>query len=356
MNSCGRIGVVIFGITVRNGTERAVINFANTVAEMGEYTIDIIELLGSSAPSAYTLKREVGRINLGLNKATKTMFYSQMMIKMRRLLVENQYDYLVGTTHSINSVLALGLNRGRIIGWEHMNYDACPKLSRVIRKYAYKKLYKLVVLTKEDREKYLFLDSKKIYVVPNIISTTGGRGFSELRQRRIISIGRLTRQKGFDYLIDIAEIVHKSLPGWSFDIYGQGEDEPELRRKIKQKRLEGTVVIHKATSDIDIAYRSSSIFLLTSRWEGLPMVLLESQMYGIPAVSFDCPSGPSEIIENGRNGYLVPMGNITDAARKIMVLCNNYGLRIKMGIEAKKMSERYSAPTIYALWKKVLEE
>ena len=233
-----------------------------------------------------------------------------------------------------------------------------------------KKYDRFVVLTHED--KALWGDMPNITVIPNSGPANGslspdpspvreGR-LSRYLFMRVLAVGRLDYQKGFDRLINIwkqaLSTVHcpLSIAGWQLDIVGDGPLREELQTKINQLGLQESVHLLSPTSDIQSVYLRSSIFVLTSRYEGLPMVLLEAQAYGLPIVSFACPCGPRDIITNDVNGYLIDPQDESAFARRLIALMNDPSLRERLGQAALQASERFTEGHIMQQWEEVLRK
>ena len=170
---------------------------------------------------------------------------------------------------------------------------------RTVRKYD-----RFVVLTAEDKAYWGNLSN--MIVIPNALShSTTELHLSPLTARKVIAIGRYGYQKGFDYLIEAWEIIHCAQPAWTLDIIGDGEWTDRLQRQIKRKRLNHCVFLKPPTGQIEEEYRQASLLVLSSRYEGLPMVLLEAQSFGLPIVSFACKCGPGDVITDGKNWFFV---------------------------------------------------
>jgi glycosyltransferase involved in cell wall biosynthesis len=206
---------------------------------------------------------------------------------------------------------------------------------------------KFVVLTEED--KGYWGDLPNIEVIPNARSFNPVKT-AVLDERRVIAIGRYNYQKGFEYLIDAWKIVHEKCPEWELDIIGEGELRLAFQHRINDHDLDGCVHLKEPTAQIEEAYLHASVLALSSRYEGLPMILLEGQAFGLPIVSFECKCGPRDVITDGEDGFLVPEGNTSDLAAKIIQLIEDDKLRKKMGRAAKRNSERFAEPIIMDRW------
>lgn len=209
------------------------------------------------------------------------------------------------------------------------------------------KYEKFIVLTNEDKG---YWGSKpNIDVIANMITAIPEEK-AELQNKKVIAIGRYTYQKGFDYLIDAWKIVANKYPEWQLDIIGQGELKEQLQQQILKNGLLGKVNLVPHTNQIEDVYLNSSVLAMTSRYEGLPMVLIEAASYGVPAVSFACKCGPAEIIEDGKCGYLVPEKDIEAFAEKLMSVMKNEELRKSMGERSKEIVRNYIPEAVMPKW------
>lgn len=211
-----------------------------------------------------------------------------------------------------------------------------------------------VVLTQEDKE--YWGDLPNITVIPNSSLFAVGN-LSDTSAHRVIAVGRLDHQKGFDRLLESWKSVcrEKDLADWRLDIFGQGEWKDSLQEYIDDNDMSGSVTLRGTTDDIASEFISSSLIAMSSRYEGLPMVLIEAMTCGIPAVSFACKCGPRDIIENGRNGLLVPDGDTSALAEALKKVMRDDALRREMGAEAAKVREKYDEKAIMARWTGLFE-
>ena len=215
------------------------------------------------------------------------------------------------------------------------------------------KYERFVVLTEEDKRAWKGLSN--IVVIPNGVSFFPNET-ALLQKKRVLSIGRLCNQKGFERLIAAWKIVNDFYPDWQLCIYGDGDKRNELYKSITNLKLDNSIRLFPATSDIGGEYLQSSIYVMSSRYEGLPMVLLEAMSYGIPVVSFACPCGPKDVITHGNDGFLCENGNIERLADAILVLIADTELRKKMGKSARIKSLQFSQKEVMNLWKEMFIE
>jgi glycosyltransferase involved in cell wall biosynthesis len=205
----------------------------------------------------------------------------------------------------------------------------------------------IVTLTQADT-KFWKKYANRVEVIPNMI-TILPHIVSNYNSKQIISVGRYSYEKGYDMLLRAWSIVIKKLPEWKLYIYGNG-DASEYISIIKHYKLQESVFCMPATKDIVSEYTKSSIYVMSSRYEGFGLVLTEAMSCGLPCISFDCPYGPSEIIKDGEDGYLVEKNNINMFAEKMEILMNNLALRSQMGMKAQVNVNRYNIDNVMKKW------
>lgn len=205
----------------------------------------------------------------------------------------------------------------------------------------------LVVLTQHDVE-----DWKGIIqpvVIPNSLAFYPEKT-STCENKSIISVGRLCEQKGYDQLIEAWRIVAYKHPDWKLQIYGEGEEEGTLRREIAEYGLTESFILHQPVATILDRYLESSFYVLSSRFEGFGLVLIEAMACGLPCVSYDCPNGPADIIHDGEDGILVEKGNVASLARQICYLIEHENERKEMGRNARQNVRRYLPEVVMGKW------
>lgn len=214
--------------------------------------------------------------------------------------------------------------------------------------YRIKKYHKIIVLTNEDKE-CNWKGWNNVVVIPNPI-TRSDYGYSDCQSKKAIAAGRLVSQKNFISLVRIWSRVAELYPDWILEIWGNGAQEKMLQALIKELSLEDKVLLKGFTSNLLNEMETASMFLLSSEFEGFPLVLIEAMSVGLPVVSYACPTGPRDIIEDEGNGYLISMNDEKMFANRICTLIENNELRNRMGREAVRTSKRYQIDKIIDQW------
>ena len=224
-----------------------------------------------------------------------------------------------------------------------------------------KRLDQLVVLT--DKSKAAWPELSNVTVIPDpiTIEVKSEKVKSEKCVNRVVTIGRYAYQKGYDLLLQAwAEIsrIRELVNGeeWTLDIFGQG-DQTDYRKLMVELGIDtDRCHLNGPVEDVVKVYQDSSIFVLSSRFEGFGMVLVEAMACGLPVVSFDCPAGPDEIITDGVDGLLVPSGDVHALAEKLMVLMSDENLRRRLGQQARQTAQRYDMATLADQWITLFEK
>src|SRR5439155_9230511 len=193
----------------------------------------------------------------------------------------------------------------------------------------------------------------RVEQIPNAVPALGG-GLASPDNKVIVAAGRLTPQKGFDLLIPAFAEVVREHPDWQLRIPGAGPQRPELRRLIAEHELYSNVFLMGPTPELGRALARGSIFVLSSRFEGFGMVIVEAMSKGLAVVSFDCPRGPSEIISDGVDGVLVPELDVTALGGAISELAGDPARRAALGAAAVETARRYGREAIGARWDSLL--
>lgn len=375
MNRPIKLAYCIPGLYASGGMERVLTLKANYLAEKLGYDVTVILTEEKDHPPFYELSPLVKIIHLDINfdrmhqsgtvKRIFKYFYYQHLYRKRlaRTLKELRPDITVSTLRREINFIASIDDGSRKIGEIHFNRDNYRNFNDIkslacIRKVAarlwmrqllkqLKKLDKFVVLTHEDREKWAELDNVVCIHNP---ATFSSPALSDCEAKRVIAVGRYTYQKGFDLLLPAWKTVTGKHPDWELVIYGDGEradyqkTADDLGLSHENCRLEGS------TAQVAREMAASSIFVLSSRYEGMAMVLGEAMSCGIPPVAFTCPCGPRDLITDGEDGLLAENGNIEQLAAKLNYLIENEQKRKQMGKNATVNIQRFGLEQIMRKW------
>ena len=235
----------------------------------------------------------------------------------------------------------------RTIWGKILNYFEYCNLKKQIEKFDV-----LVTLTQGDAEEWSRV-ANKIKVIPNLVTYYPIELPPKQTKHRIISVGRLHNQKGYDMLIKAFSLISSRCLEWNVELFGEGDLRNYLNSKIIEYGLENRIRINNPSSNIYREYLNSDFFVMSSRYEGLPLVLIEAMSCGIPCVSFRCKYGPEDIITTNHDGILVENGNVNDLADKILWMCNHEKERIEMGNEARITAKKYCEEEIMPLWEEL---
>ena len=367
------------------GTERVLSDKMNYFAEIG-YSVSLITYIQGKHPLAFPLHENVKHYDLNTRffelKKYGIIRRSYELMKMRRLfkqrlqeLVERlNPDYMIATTYDleiINLIGSIKTNANKFIESHiafhkaqitenHKNGRITRLAAKIFNIYLLSKIKKfdrLISLTEGDAkmwQRYI----RNVSVIPNPVTYYPESISEELSQKstRIICVGRLTEQKGFDLLIEAFARISDKCPEWHIDIFGNGEDELYLRKMITDRHLDDRIKINKPTMNIYDEYQKSAFYVLSSRYEGYALVLNEAMSCGLPCVAFDCKYGPREAICHGKNGLLVEDGNTEQLGDAILWMIQHPAERHQMKTPARISSARYKKEIIMKKWIQLFEE
>lgn len=353
--------------------ERVLLNKVAYMVERYGWDITIVTTNQSGRPPFYPFPEGVKIVDLGVNYsagdaegAVKKIFtYFQKRRQHRKALTEflmrERADVVVSLFPSessfipdikdgskkvlelhFNKFFRLQYNRGGVIGM--LDRFRTWQDERLVRRFD-----KFVVLTEEDKGYWGALPN--IQVIPNAAKVVVGK-MSDVKSKRVIAVGRLDYQKGFDRLVKAWDIVIKEpcLKGWRLDIFGQGEWQQMLNEMIQQRGIADATAVNAPTNNIGKEYAESSLLVMSSHYEGLPMVMIEAMAHGLPVVTFDYKCGPKDIITTDRNGVLVPEGDIEALAEAMKRVMMDDEYRARLSAEASKITQKYDEEKVMQMW------
>ncbi|MEN2801372.1 glycosyltransferase family 4 protein [Capnocytophaga sputigena] len=349
-----KIAFLVHDIHFGGGGERVVANLSDIFIRKG-YFVTIISLCKKKETFSFELNKKVHIDYLNTN-SFKIEYFNKLksLFCLRKYLNTHTFDFVLGIGTYLNILLALSNKRNiKTIGCEHNYFFSVSFFWIFLRKIFYRKLSAVVSLTEED-SMYLQKISKYIAIIPNPLSFKIEKN-PLLTEKKIIALGRTSFQKGFDLMLEMFSEFCMVNNEWLLEIRGNGDKE-ELKRIVESFDIANRVKLLPATNDVISAYMNASIYLMTSRFEGLPMVLLEASECGLPMVAYDCKTGPSEIIKDGENGFLIPCYDKKMMVEKLNLLCNDFELRKTMGEKAKKMALRFDKDFVFSKWENLFNK
>lgn len=339
------------------GTERVLSTLANELAERG-YSINIVSCQNGLS-STFELHENIHLDTLKGEQILNPILRKINNIKkLRDICKQTKFDVIICVDVTLCLYLPfINVNHSKVIAWEHFSYDVVfgSKLQKIARKFSASYCDALVVLTKADLKCYMDNEKfiKNIVQINNPINITQNIKYKE-EKKTVLAVGRLENEKGFDLLLQSWKLVEDKYPEWRLKIVGEGSKRAELESLSTNLKLL-KVSLSGYTSNIELEYENADIFVCSSRSEGFGMVLIEAQSYGIPVISFDCPVGPGEIIENGKNGILVENGETQKLAEAIKELIENTELRELLAKNAKYTVMQFNAKAVASEWENLFK-
>lgn len=352
--------------SLRGGTERACSDVANALDRAG-YSVTILSQY-SGLESSYKVGEEVELAELYPLRPQGALGYLKTSLALLRFVIRNRPDCVIAVESLSFLCLAFCFflpRRPVLINWEHFNahINLGLKARDLARRMAVWFSDQIVVLSDEDK-KYWEMRLKcperritRIYNLNPVVRNADGRSKNDdAVTGRVLAAGRLTHQKGFDLLIKAwGSIPEAQREGWNLRICGEGNDRPILENLIEKFGLGKEVQLVGQIADITSEYERADLFVLSSRFEGFGLVVLEALSFGVPVVSFDCPAGPSEIIEAGVDGLLVPPEDIEELAKAIGTIIQDEKKRHAMAKAALRHRPQFSQGVVTDQWVSLLE-
>ena len=356
------------------GQERTLIDKANYLVGKGHDVLFVT--YEHNGPIAYQMNSKIQHVDLQCHFFTlyKYPFYYRILeaLRLKRTFRQKLHGVLSAfcpdlivvaipnTENFICDLISLAKDIPVVIeshlaqGYEVIKRGATEKWFHYLNNplKAIQKARLLIALTKGDAERWQKLHIKQIKIIPNPVTLYLDQlPQAEKQEGRIICVGRLTRQKRFDRLVNAFSLIAPKFPNWYVDIFGKGEEEQNLLQQINDLGMEGRVQILPPTSNIYSEYQRSQFFVMSSDFEGFGLVIVEAMACGIPVIATNCPFGPSEIIEDGVNGLLSKM-DTNDLAEKMEWMITHNRERKAMGVKAYKSAASFRKEIIIPEWEK----
>jgi glycosyltransferase involved in cell wall biosynthesis len=339
------------------GTERVGTLIANKLYEIG-YDVTLASIYGGDKPF---FPQATGVKSISISTAAGRTLYKtpKIIYKIRKLLYSEKFDAIV-TIESMSVLFTLPASfclPVKNVCWEHFNFksDLGKVGRRIARQLAARFCDSVVTLTEKDKKYWLDNTKHKsqINAIANPCPFSTQPLFESQQSKVVLAVGRLTFQKGFDLLLQAWVNVNKACPDWKLKIVGDGEDKTILNRFIEDNQLVENVELVGKTDYIQEFYKNAEIFCLSSRFEGFPMVLLETLSFGLPVVSYDCDTGPEEVL-SGTGSLLVEPSNTDALALSLIKLINDEKSREEISIKSRIKASDYQIDAIIKHWDELL--
>lgn len=340
---------------------------ANGWARAG-HRVFLITFDSPGTKSAYPLDTTVQVRQLELRRESRNLLdrlvhAARRIWKIRQLFDEIDPDAIVSFVEQTNVLVLVGTiyRPWPVIVADRVDPVAHKSgaLTRWGRRGFYRRAAKIVVQSESVRKSYHESIRARCKVINNFVSLPEHNpSCSEEKQERrpvIIGMGRLVPQKGFDILIRSFSKIAEKYPNWTLTIYGEGSERQILEALIHELGLGHRIHLPGVAEDVGQVFSEMSIFVLSSRYEGFPNVLLEAMSYGVAVISFDCPSGPREIIRDRHDGILIAPESVDGLSSAMCSLIADEPERIRLGQHARRSVNRYAPDKVMPLWSALIE-
>lgn len=355
-------------IYLHGGIEKVLGEKVNYLCEQSDIEVHIMTTEQSGRVPCYTISSKVMLHDLEINYERSKSYFSLVNLgkslrhyfRLRRYLHKLKPDVVVMCNYAFDFYFMPFLYRKAAKVKEYHSSRFFDQQKEIAEKSLLKKKfyalqhyiesrYNALVLLNKDEAAYY--PKGNTVVIPNPITIPPGK-MNEVRNPWVAAAGRIAPVKGFQYLVEAWEEVHKVLPDWKLHIYGADYlgTQAQLEKLISEKNLASVVQFKGVVPDMAVVLPQYSLYAMSSETECFPMILLESMACGVPVVSFDSPNGPRNIISDGDDGLLADYKNIKDLAEKIIFLAHNPGERTRMEIAARNNVQRFSVYKVMQLW------
>lgn len=349
--------IFVYDISLVGGAEKVALNIANELSKKSK--VIVVSAFMTKDQPIVCLSNRISIEVLSTQKISMTLGMPILVKKLRTIIRKYQPYSLLSITAGMNTIVylsSLGFDTKTVYA-EHSNLqnNFYGKKHSFRQWIGANKLDYVITLTDSDKkmfeEKYE-LDDEKVKTIYNWVETAIDRN-NYVPSNNIISVGRLVDVKGFDRVIEVSRILKNKID-FQWDIYGEGPERDKLQRLIDRHGLEKNITLKGYKSNIEEILPQYGLFVSTSTYEGFPLSFLEARGKGLPIVSFDCPTGPAEIIENNVDGILVPPYDVCSMANEILNLLNDFRKMKKLSIAISSNDDKFDKKNIIKKWKEVL--
>lgn len=350
-------------INAEGGLERVLSLKANYLVENFKHDVSILTQNNGNTSLFFPLNTKINLFDIDLS-GNRLQFVAKYIKEVSRVVKLVNPDIII-VADSIPKALLISLSaKNRRIIYEchnsifvelsHKNRNFVsnwiPKFNYWFNRFGAKRMQEFVALSKESLLEWNIPNGK---IIPNPIWLQTER-VSDLYSKKILIISRHSYEKGLDRFFEIWKLVSPNYPDWQVEIYGKTSDQYNFKEVVNQLGISDSVDFFEPVKDIEQKYLDASIYVMTSRYEAFPMVLLEAMACGLPTIAYDCPCGPRAIITDNENGFLIQDGNQSAFVIALQKLIESKELREKMGTTAKKYSKKYDIDLIMNQWNSLI--
>lgn len=370
-----KIFFFIKDVSLTGGTERVTVNLASLFAAKG-HDVTVVSYYHGKEKLTYQPSECVnvrfldsqGCYDSGHPISRLKRFFNALFAVRKFIKTEcsGEDTVIISQNFFSNALIWLSGVASKSIGCEHFKYDVYPASIRFIRNCVYKQFKHVVCLTEKDTSRFsVHLQKNRVVTIPNMVVCHDDIQV-DLASKSMIAVGRLAPQKGFDMLMHAMKIVAQKHDDWILNIFGEGEDQEKLENLIEELDLQSHVFLKGYTQNLVKKFSESAFFILSSRYEGFPLVLVEALGLGMPCVAFDCPEGPSVLLEKG-GGVLVPFDrncrddasagfkkNVEKLSESILYMIEHQDFRKKCVNHRDVIRQELNPEEIYKKWKNLL--
>ena len=352
------IGLLVYDCSLVGGAERVAINMAKELSSF--YKVHLISLFSEREKALFESDKYISHV-IYPEPLSITKNFFKLSKKIKAYLKENNIDVLFAITAGVVTLAVKAASgiKTKVVYCEHSNLENRTYGKKHILRQRLGAKFSHMVVTLTDRDKNNFIKmfrtpENKVRAIGNWTEFKALDNPYNIASNKIISVGRLEYVKGYDLLTKAALKVYEKYPQWHWDIYGGGSYKEKIESDIKEKGLEGFITLKGSVSDLNKRYGDYSFFVQTSYYEGFPLTLLEAGKSGLPIISFDCPTGPSEVTKSGVNGLLIEAYNTDKMAEAIISLIENSEQRLKMSEMAASSILPYEKENIIGKWEDLI--
>lgn len=355
---------IVYDYTQKGGAERTTSKLAHEFSNY--HNVSVISVFNSHRDYAYEKDKRMKYYKIIESKGSITQNIIKITKKIRKIIKENQIDITIAVdmATAFMAVMGTAYTNSKLVVCDRSScFNETMYQHLAVKFYAWTgvRFSDIVqVMTKEGKKGLIHkyrLKTDKFVVIPNWIDEKSITNYPyNYDQHKIISVGRATPEKNYEELINIAEQVKLYANGWEWHIWGDFESEYGRRilDEIKKRKLDSFLIYKGTTNNIYDEYHKYSFFVLTSKFEGMPNVLLEAQGSKLPIIAYDCKTGPSELIKNGVNGYLIKLNDTDKMKEKILELINSKKQAEEISKHSNLNYKTFSKENILAKWNKLL--